>query len=153
MDQEALSPGNCFGSGKPTFSKASFPAPSRSRLPLPCPGSSPAFLSFLTSHPSQPHVLSQACRFEGHSSHAEAHASFRGPFSSLPSVGDSSPTLLGLPTQISDSFGAGHSVGGKPMEASKMQKPALCREGDCLSTNGGQSRPPKPPGPAGLATL
>lgn len=38
------------------------------------------------------------------SSHAEAHASFRGPFSSLPSMGDSSPTLAGLPTQISDSI-------------------------------------------------
>lgn len=91
------------------------------------------------------------------SSHPEAHASFRGPFSSLPSMGDSSPTLAGLPTQISDSIlpyqwscaHRGREVNGyfKEAEASTLQ------DHDCCSANPGKSRPPRPHRPAGFATL
>lgn len=99
------SPGNCFGGGKPTFAKASSPAPSLMPPPLPpwLLSCHQGFLSLLTCHPSQSHVLRSCLSLlAGHSSHPEAHASFRGPFSSLPSTGDSSPTLAGLPTRISE---------------------------------------------------
>lgn len=92
-------------------------------------------------------------------SHPEAHASFRGPFSSLPSAGDNSPTLAGLPTQISDSslpWQQSWALRGREAnECFKEAEASALQEHDYCSTNPGKSRPPRPhpPRPAGFATL
>lgn len=84
------SPGNCFGSGNTTFSKASSPARKAS------PSS--------TSYSSQSHTLSHACGFHQGTQHRPCSSSqLRALFFSL-ARGDNSPVLSSLPPCVQESI-------------------------------------------------